>query len=256
LYDKENNILDFFTTFGFISGTGEILISFIDVTDYKQAVGRIKDSLKEKEILLREIHHRVKNNLQIIAALLMLQAEESENPELISKYKESENRIHAMSLIHERIYQSKNLSDINLTSYMQSLIDDLIYSYGYDSGQLDISLNSGDFNLSIETVMPIGLIINELVSNSLKYAFVGFDDKDKKKIGINLYLTDDEFFKLEIYDNGVGIPEDFQLEKTSSLGLQLVNELVKQLDGDMEVIIENGTKYIITFKEPEYMKRI
>ncbi len=256
LYNKDNDIKEFFTTFGFISRTGETLISFIDVTEHNEAVAKIKDSLKEKEILLREIHHRVKNNLQIIAALLMLQAEESENPELLSKYKESENRIHAMALIHERIYQSKDLSNINFADYILSLIDDLIYSYGYDSSQLDINIDSGDFNLSIETVMPLGLIINELVSNSLKYAFKGFNADKPKKLGISLHLTENNLFKLEVWDNGVGIPENFDFENTTSLGLQLVNELIKQLDGEMEVILEDGTRFIIRFQEPEYKQRI
>jgi len=256
LYNKNGDVKDFLTTFGFISGTSETLISFIDVTEHNNAVKNIKNSLKEKEILLREIHHRVKNNLQIIAALLMLQAEESGNQELLSKYKESENRIHVMALIHERIYQSKNLSNINFADYIQSLIDDLIYSYGFNSNQLDINIDSSDFNLSIETVMPLGLIINELVSNSLKYAFEGLKEGTPKKLGISLKLTDKNIFILEVSDNGVGIPNEFNFENTTSLGLLLVKELIKQLDGELEVIRGHGTRFIISFQEPEYQKRI
>ncbi len=256
LINKKGDIKDFFTTFGFLSGSGETLISFIDVTEHNNAVKKIKNSLKEKEILLREIHHRVKNNLQIIASLLMLQAEECENKELLSKYKESENRIHAMALIHERIYQSKNLSNINFADYIQSLIDDLIYSYGFNSNELEINIDSGNFNLSIETVMPLGLIINELVSNSLKYAFKGFQEGSPKKLGISLNLNRENFFVLEVCDNGVGIPADFDIENTTSLGILLVNELVKQLDGELEVTKGPGTRFIISFQEPEYKKRI
>lgn len=255
LFNKNGVIRDFFATFGYISRTKEILISFIDVTDHNKAVNKIKDSLKEKEILLREIHHRVKNNLQIISALLMLQAEETEDSELLLKYKESENRIHSMALIHERMYQSQDLSNIGVKDYVSSLIHDLTYSYGFDSDGQEIRVDVGDFTLSIETVMPLGLIINELVSNSLKYAFKGFNEGKTKIIGVKLQSSGNNNYKLEIYDNGIGLPQNIDLDNISSLGLQLVNELTKQLDGEIEVIVDHGTKFIIFFKEPEYQKR-
>jgi PAS domain S-box len=255
LFNRKNEVRDFFTTFGYIPRNNETLISFIDVTEHNKAVLKIKNSLKEKEILLREIHHRVKNNLQIISALLMLQADETEDSELLLKYKESENRIHSMALIHERMYQSQDLSSIDFKEYINSLIHDLTYSYGFDSNQQEIMIDVGDFSLSIETVMPMGLIVNELVSNSLKYAFKDFDDKPQI-IGVKLQSVGENSYKLEIWDNGKGIPENIDFKNTSTLGLQLVNELTKQLDGRIEVIVKDGTRFKIIFKEPEYKKRL
>ncbi len=253
LINKEGEIRDFYATFSFMKGADEVLISLIDITEHKKTGNKIRESLKEKEILLREIHHRVKNNLQIISVLLSLQSEEIDDPEILEKYKESENRIHSMALIHERMYQSKDLSSIDFTDYVQNLIADITYAYGFDGSSLDITLDLNNYNLSIETVMPLGLIINELVSNSLKYAF---QNKSDKKINIILEKQDNGQFKLEISDNGIGFPENIDFKNTSSLGLQLVNELVQQIDGQIELLPEKGTNFIIHFHEPEYKKRI
>jgi PAS domain S-box-containing protein len=253
LINKEGEIRDFYATFSFMKGADEVLISLIDITEHKKTGNKIKESLKEKEILLREIHHRVKNNLQIISVLLSLQSEEIDDPEILEKYKESENRIHSMALIHERMYQSKDLSSIDFADYVQNLIADIAYAYGFDGSSLDITMDLNNYNMSIETVMPLGLIINELVSNSLKYAF---QNKSSKKINIILEKLDNDQFKLEISDNGMGFPENIDFKNTSSLGLQLVNELVQQIDGEMELFNEKGTKFIINFHEPEYKKRI
>jgi len=255
LLNKNGNVRDFFATLGYISGADETLISLIDVTEHNRAVNHIKNSLQEKEILLREIHHRVKNNLQIISALLMLQAEETDNQELLLKYKESENRIHSMSLIHERMYQSQDLSSIDVKDYVDSLIHDLTYSYGFDSTGHEIQEDVGKFSLSMETIMPLGLIINELVSNSMKYAFKGVGKDKTKLISIRLQVMENEKYQLEVYDNGIGLPEDIDFKNNSSLGLQLVNELTKQLDGEIKVVVDHGTKFIISFQEPEYKER-
>lgn len=253
LINKNNQERDFFATFAFMKGTDESLISLIDITDHKKAVNEIKDSLKEKEILLREIHHRVKNNLQIISVLLSLQSEEIEDPHILEKYKESENRIHSMALIHERMYQSKDLSRIDFQDYVENLIADITYAYGFDSEMLEIDLDLDSSNLSIETVMPLGLIINELVSNSLKYAFK--DVKDNK-ISITFQKEENNKFKLEISDNGTGFPENLDFKNTKSLGMQLVNELVAQIDGKIHMERNKGTHFIIHFQEPDYKKRI
>ncbi|MDO9045655.1 MAG: CHASE4 domain-containing protein [Methanobacteriaceae archaeon] len=253
LINKEGEIRDFYATFSFMKGADEVLISLIDITEHKKTGNKIRESLKEKEILLREIHHRVKNNLQIISVLLSLQSEEIDDPEILEKYKESENRIHSMALIHEKMYQSNDLSSIDFTDYVKNLIADITYAYGFDSSSLDITMDLNNYNMSIETVMPLGLIINELVSNSLKYAF---QNKSSKKINIILEKLDNDQFKLEISDNGIGFPENIDFKNTSSLGLQLVNELVQQIDGQIEVFNKKGTNFIINFQEPEYKKRI
>ena len=253
LINKKGEVRDFYATFSFMKDSDEVLISLIDITEHKKTGNKIRESLKEKEILLREIHHRVKNNLQIISVLLSLQSEEIDDPEILEKYKESENRIHSMALIHERMYQSKDLSSIDFSDYVQNLIADITYAYGFDGSNLDINLDLNNYNLSIETVMPLGLIINELVSNSLKYAFK--DQKDNK-INIILKKQNNDNFILEISDNGMGFPANIDFRNTSSLGLQLVNELVQQIDGQVELFNEKGTKFIINFHEPEYKKRI
>lgn len=253
LINKKNEERNFFATFAFIKGTQESLISLIDITEHKKADDKIKESLKEKEILLREIHHRVKNNLQIISVLLSLQSEEIEDPKILEKYKESENRIHSMALIHERMYQSQDLSSIDFTDYVENLIADITYAYGFDSQMLEIKMDLDKSNLSIETVMPLGLIINELVSNSLKYAF---KDVENNKINIIFKKEENNKFKLEIMDNGIGFPEDIDFENTRSLGLQLVNELVSQIDGTIKLEANKGTHFTIHFQEPDYKKRI
>lgn len=253
LINKNDEVKDFFATFSFFKTSNEVLISLIDITEHKKAVNKIKESLKEKEILLREIHHRVKNNLQIISVLLSLQSEGIEDPEILEKYKESENRIHSMALIHERMYQSEDLSSIDFSDYVANLIADISYTYGFDEKNLEIEMDVETHHLSIETVMPLGLIINELVSNSLKYAFKG---KESNKINIIFKKECENSYRLEVMDNGIGFPEDIDFKNTSSLGMQLVQELVEQIEGKVNLLREEGTHFIIHFKEPDYKKRI
>jgi PAS domain S-box-containing protein len=223
-----------------------------DITERKKSEDKIKASLNEKEVLLREIHHRVKNNLQIISTLLQLQSDEITDQKTLENYRESENRIQSIALIHEKMYQSKDISNIDFTSYIKSLINDLMYSYDADSRNIKSVVDTDNFLFSIETVQPLGLIINEIISNSLKYAF-------KNREGIILVKLEkigSNNFKLTISDNGIGFPENIDFKNTSSLGLQLVNELVKQLDGTIELNRGNGTEFVIVFKELEYKKRI
>lgn len=253
LMNKNGDIRDFFATFGFVPGTEKTLISFIDITERKKAENKLKTSLKEKEVLLREIHHRVKNNLQIISTLLALQSEDITDRKMLENYRESENRIQSIALIHEKMYQSRDISSIDFTGYIKSLINDLMYSYDADSRNITAVTDTDDFFFSIETVQPLGLIINELVSNSLKYAF---KDRNEGKISVKLEKIDVDSFKLTVGDNGAGFPEDIDFRNTSSLGLQLVNELVRQLDGAIELNKDSGTEFKIIFKEPEYKKRV
>lgn len=253
LINKKGDIRDFFATFGFIPGTEKTLISFIDITEHKKAENKVKASLKEKEVLLREIHHRVKNNLQIISTLLALQSDDITDEKTLENYRESENRIQSIALIHEKMYQSSDISSINFTGYVKSLLNDLLYSYGADSKNIKSQIDTGDFLLSIETVQPLGLIINELVSNSLKYAF---KNKDEGIIAVKLEKISSDSLKLVVSDNGRGFPENIDFRNTSSLGLQLVNELVKQLDGTIELNSDSGTEFKIIFKELQYKKRI
>ena len=246
------NIKDFFATFDFIPETRKSLISLIDITDRKRAEGLLTTSLKEKELLLREIHHRVKNSLQLISSLLSLQASEIDDETIIAKYKESENRIHTIALIHENLYQSTNISNINFRNYVEILVEDIINSYSIDTNHVKTTLELGNYNLGIETAIPLGLIINELVSNSLKHAF---NKHDNGEIKIKLEKND-ETYKFTVKDNGIGLPEGFNFEETTSLGILLINSLVNQLEGKISVEVNEGTIFIINFTELVYRDRM
>ena len=246
------NTKDFFATFDFIPGTRKSLISLIDITDRKRAEGLLTTSLKEKELLLREIHHRVKNSLQLISSLLTLQASEIDDKEIIAKYKESENRIHTIALIHESLYQSTNISNINFRDYVEILIENIINSFGVNTNKIKTTLELGNYNLGIETAIPLGLIINELVSNSLKHAFNGYDKGEIKII----LEKNGETYTLTVKDNGIGLPEGFKFIETNSLGILLINTLVNQLEGKLDVEVNGGTCVTITFTELEYRERM
>jgi len=246
-----NEIRSFFATFDFIPGTKKSLISLIDITDRKNAENLLKASLKEKELLLREIHHRVKNSLQIISSLLSLQSEEIDDLEIIERYNESENRIHTIALIHESLYNSNDISEINFHDYVENLVENIMNSYNVDSSRITSTLDLDDYELGIETAIPLGLIINELVSNAIKHAF-----KDHEgNILLKLTRTND-VYELTIRDNGTGLQENFDIENEKSLGFMLVNALVKQLEGEIEVLIDNGSVFKIRFKELVYNKRL
>ena len=213
----------------------------------KRAQERINSSLCEKEFLLQEIHHRVKNNLQIISSLLYLQSKKV-SKELVAHFEDSQNRIRTMALIHENLYRSDDFANINFRTYVHSLTNQLLDSYKYNGKKISIELTIDDVSVPIEFAVPCGLIINELVTNSLKY---GFPKANEGRISIllkNKGLDEVKCLKkmlLLVKDDGIGLPEDFDLEKAGSLGLQLVNNLVSQLDGDFEICAENGTCFRI-----------
>ena len=228
-----------------------ILIIASDITELKQYEKEIQDSLHEKEILLQEIHHRVKNNMQIISSLLSIQTRYIDDEESINVLKESQNRVKSLAMIHEKLYKSKNFNKIYLIDYIESLVWDLFYSYAIEKGRIKPILDIDDIKLNIETSVPCGLIITELVSNSLKYAF---PDQREGVLKVSLKIKED-FYELSISDNGIGIPENIDFFNTDSLGLQLVNSLTDQIDGEIEFDRSNGTKFTITFKELVYKDR-
>jgi PAS domain S-box-containing protein len=211
----------------------------------------LKNSLAEKEVLLREIHHRVKNNMQIISSLLNLQIQFEDLDETISVLKESQGRIKSMAIIHEKLYQSSSLTNINFKEYIEKLILDIYYSYGILNGNIKSVLDIQDINLNIDTAIPLGLIINELVTNSIKYAF----PENIGQISIKLESNRDQL-ELTVADNGLGISKELVLKTSKTLGLQLVNSLINQLDGRLELDTIQGTKFKIIFKELEYENRI
>lgn len=238
--DDESNILK-------ILGTNQ------DITEIKLAENKIKDSLMEKEVLLREIHHRVKNNLQIISSLLNLQTRYVGGEETVNVLKESQNRVKTMAMVHEKLYQSENLKDIHFKEYIEHLVSDLFYSYGIKRGTIRLQIEGDNLKMDIDTAIPCGLIINELVTNSLKYAFPG--PEPEEIIGIKFKKLQDQL-EIIIYDNGRGIPDEIDMEDTETLGLKMVNVLVTQLKGTLKLDTSRGTKFKIIFGEMEYKSRI
>jgi two-component system sensor kinase len=215
------------------------------------AEDRIMRSLKEKELLLREIHHRVKNNLQIISTLLSLQSSKIDDQSVIDLYRESQNRILSIALIHENLYQSEDLTNINFASYVKNLIDDLFHSYGVDPDKIQITMEIKDVIMSIETAIPGGLIINELISNTLKHAF----PRGKGNIYLELTVKDNGKYKLTLHDNGEPFPDNFKLDDSKTLGMNLISNLVNQLDGEM-TLDKTNKEFKIEFEELKYKERI
>jgi PAS domain S-box-containing protein len=223
--------------------TGAV-VAFNDITDRKRSIEQIESSLKEKEVLLREIHHRVKNNLQIISSMLNLQTNYITDKKSLAIFEESRNRVRSMALIHEKLYQNESLSTLNIRDYVIELVNNLMRSYRADSS-ITSEINISDIFINTDTAIPLGLIINELVSNSLKYAFV---DGRKGKIAISLIPLTNEKFQMILSDDGVGLPENFDMKRTNTLGLQLVSSLVTQLDGEILLTNNTGTKFEINFR--------
>ena len=221
-----------------------------DITDKTIATNKLKTSIKEKDVLLREIHHRVKNNMQIISSLLSLQMTHIDDGDAVNLLKESQNRVRSMAIIHDKLYQSYDLTRINLTEYIKSLVNGLFYSYSIKD-HINSTINVDDVQLNIETAVPFGLILNELISNSLIH---GFPEGKGGELYIRLKIVDDKY-EMIVGDTGIGFPEDIDFKKTDSLGLQLVNNLVNQIDGEIELNKNHGTEFKIIFKELKYKER-
>ena len=221
----------------------EISCMSYDVSDKKFIEKQMQESLNEKEILLQEVHHRVKNNLQVISSILNLQSSYVKDENSLNILRESQNRIKSMSFIHESLYQTKDFSGIEFSGYILSLANNLVHSYSLEVGMVHLKTEFEDTFLSLDQAIPCGLIANELISNSLKYAF------DKGQAGEIFVSVKHKGSKvtLIIADNGKGLPEGFDYENSESLGLQLVYTLKDQLDASIEVSTKRGTKYLITF---------
>lgn len=221
------------------------------VEGMKQVEEALRRSKEELEVLLKEIHHRVKNNLQIIRSMLNLQSLYTEDEQVIELFKESKNRIYSMALIHEQLYQSESLARINLSEYIQNLAANLFLSYGVSERVISPRIFVEDVSLNIDTIIPCALIINELVSNALKHAFrdtVRHVEGDKEII-IRLHHDTDSRYVLAVSDNGVGLPKGFKIENCTSLGLRIVGVLVKQLKGSIYLGTSGRTEFIIKFEE-------
>ncbi len=214
-----------------------------DVTERKRAEERIRDSLREKEVLLKEIHHRVKNNLQVITSLLNLQSAKVGNPETAAALKESQTRIRSMALVHEELYRSRDLASIDFSSYIRKLASNLFHAYQAAVAEITLHLDVVDVYLPVDTAIPCGLIVNELISNSLKYAF---PKRTSGKVTVAFH-HDGPSYTLRVSDDGVGLPAHVDLDRTETLGLQLVTTLAKQLRGELAVDRSGGTTFTLAF---------
>ena len=220
----------------------EISLVAHDISEKKKSNIEIVESLKEKEILLKEIHHRVKNNLQVISSILNLQSSFVTDENTLDILQESRNRIRSMAIIHENLYRTEDFSSINFSNYLENLTTNLVSSYRIHEDVV-LDLNLEDVDLVLDQAIPSGLLVNEIITNALKYAW---GREVKGTISIDL-CDEDGMVCLEISDDGVGLPSEFTEMESDTLGLQLVTTLVEQLDGEIEVDIKKGTKYLIKF---------
>ncbi|MCW5977284.1 MAG: GAF domain-containing protein [Bryobacteraceae bacterium] len=213
--------------------------------DRKRYQTGIIDALREKEVLLREVHHRVKNNLQVISSLLSLQAGGLRDPKALEMLKESQNRVRSMAMVHEHLHRSRELSRISFGEYVRNLCASLFSSYGIDSARIGLQIQLQDVSFAIDTAIPCGLIIQELVSNSLKYAFPA---GRSGQIAIRLQPGDGPSMTLSVSDDGVGLPPTVDFAGSNSLGLRLVRILAAQMDGAVQCFSGKGTSFRIEFK--------
>jgi PAS domain S-box-containing protein len=225
---------------------GYFAVILEDITDRKTRVKLLRESLKEKEVLIKEIHHRVKNNLQIITSLLTLEYNSIKDEEALVKFKESKERVMTIALIHENLYKSANLAYINIHEYIRKLTDIIYKSYYMSKKDIKLNIDAQDITLNVNICVPLGLIINEVMTNSLKYAF----PEDKGEIYINFrYDENENNYCISIKDNGVGIPKGVDLENPKTLGIELIKILASQLQGSIDIDTSVGTKYTIEFSE-------
>ena len=219
-------------------GNPALYINIIDISEQKKNESLLESSITEKEILLKEIHHRVKNNLQIISSLIVLQEQNVKDERILRIFKDFQSRIKVMALIHQTLYNSEDLNKIHISNYIKNLVNNLFKVYSANSRQIKLQLNIENIDFSLDNAIPCGLIINELVSNSLKHAFS--KNKDGKII-VTLKKTNNNKKLLDVYDNGIGFPKDVDYINPDTLGLKLISTITKQMDGKISIEKNNGT---------------
>jgi two-component sensor histidine kinase len=234
-----------------------------NITERKKMEDQIKKSLEEREMLIKETHHRVKNNLMVISSLLNLQARYIKDKKTQDIFKDSQNRARSMALIHEKLYQTADLKEIDFGDYIQKLSLELFRTYSDKSRNIKLDFDVENHQLDINTSIPLGLIVNELISNSLKHAFptaygsgpannkFASHDNEEGKIRVK-FVKENEMYIFEVADDGVGLPDDFNIQETDTLGLSLVNSLVDQIHGELDFDGHKGTRFTIKFEEEEF----
>jgi PAS domain S-box-containing protein len=230
-----------------------VTFSALDITARKQAETALRASLAEKVALLKEVHHRVKNNLQIVSSLLSLQASQVQEPRALAVLRDTRNRVRSMALIHETLYRSENLARVNFTNYVNNLCTHLMSAYGAEAARLQLAQRVAPVALTLDQAVPCGLIINELISNALKHAFPA---GRAGQITVELRDEPNDHTLLCVADNGVGLPDGLEIRQLETMGLQLVFKLVEQLDGALEVDRTGGTAFRIIFPKPLLQERL
>jgi PAS domain S-box-containing protein len=227
------------------NGGTMVIIVARDITKRLSIVRELQESVSEKEVLLKEIHHRVKNNLQIISSMLSIQGHYFGDPAVQEVFRECQNRIKSMGLIHETLYMSKNLAAIEFSTYIHTLVNRLSSSYREAAARVIVHVDIPELTLHIDTAIACGLIVNELITNCFKYAF---PDDRTGEIWITMIERDTQL-ALTVRDNGIGFPKEIDLAKSNSMGLQLVTTLSHQLDADLELDKVNGTSFTLVFSD-------
>ncbi len=247
---KEDNLGGYFMVSAspIKDGEGNILGSVHiarDITERKMMEDQIKKALEEREILLKETHHRVKNNLMVISSLLRLQGRYIKDKETQDIFKESQNRARSMALIHEKLYCTTNLKKIDFGDYIRKLSQELFRTYSNKSKNIELDFKVENHQLDVNTSIPLGLVVNELISNSLKHAFL---DDSKGKIRVK-FIKENSKYIFEVSDNGIGLPDGFNFQEIDSLGLNLVLNLVDQIHGELNYDGKHGARFTIVFEE-------
>lgn len=246
--DRVGRTRDIYLTVDMLTGTSQSVASLLDITKLKEAEEQIKSALREKELLIKEVYHRVKNNLQVVSSLLSLQAEQISDPRYRDIFAESQNRIRSMSLIHESLYKTSNLARVDFGSYVTSLASGLIKTYGFAPDQIQLEVDTDGIFLEVDLAIPCGLMVNEMISNSLKHGFKGLAQSGRKgAITLRLSLEEGGAMRLEVGDNGDGFDGPSQLDEPNSLGLQLINVLAGQLKAKVTMQPGPGVRYLVEF---------
>jgi len=254
LVNAKGDIRDCILTVGGIKSTRQIIVSILDITELKNTQKEIKNHLKEKEILLQELYHRTKNNMQVIISMIRLKSRTIQNEELQFVFRDIENKIYSMALVHQKLYESGDLSSLNLKTYFNDLVTLIRQSYLPDDDRIHLICEAEDVLVLIDTAISLGLVINELLSNAVKHAFPA---GRKGKIRMTLSISKDQELRVEVSDNGVGLPKGFDMEKDKKLGLENVINIVKQqLGGEVTFKSENGLSCLIVIKKELYKARI
>ena len=241
---KDGRIIDIEISANYMETEEKFFVFLRDTTARKQTEDELRKSEERNRTLVKESHHRVKNNLQVISSLLNLQAQNIADETLLAVLQDSSNRVQSMSLIHERLYQSEDLTQIDLADYIRTLSEELVRSYHVATDALSFEFQFEEVMLGIDAAVSCGLIVNELVTNAFQHAFAA---GQKGTIGIGLQTNQEDQITLTVWDDGRGIPPEMDFFQTESLGLKLVMTLVKQLNGKIDINRKDGTKFEVVF---------